>query len=236
MQRDPDADRELLAHARLMLLFTPELCRARDPEAVLAALLPEVDVVQIRPKPPARSSAAEPSLGPCSAADTWHWARRALALRDRLRAPALILVDDRVDVALALVGEGLSGVHLGQDDCPVEVARDQLGPHALLGWSTHSVEQVLEGDELAIDYLGFGPVHATGTKGYSAGLGAESAWIASRATTLPVFPIGGIDRENAQELARIGRAAVSSALLGADDPARAARELRELLTPSDDER
>ena len=72
-------------------------------------------------------------------------------------------------------------------------------------------------------------MHATRTKGYEHGLGSECCWIASEASPLPLFPIGGIDRSNAQELARVGRAAVSSAILAAPDPARAARELRALL-------
>ncbi|MBK7875567.1 MAG: thiamine phosphate synthase [Planctomycetes bacterium] len=234
MQRDPDADRELLANARLLLLFTPELCGARAPESVLEAVLPEVDVLQLRIKP--LGAGRGPELAPADAAGTRRWAERALELRAKLGARTLLFVDDRVDVAALLLDAGLSGVHLGQDDCPAAIAREELGPRAILGWSTHSVEQVLEADELPVDYLGFGPVHATKTKGYERGLGAELAWIASRGTSKPVFPIGGIDRENAQELARIGRAAVSSAILGAVDPVRAARELRALLTPADDER
>lgn len=236
MRTDPDEARARLSRAQLMLLFTPELCLGRDPEGVLEALLPAVDVVQLRPKAPLRNADGTPSLAPCPAAETWRWARTALRLREKTGARVLVLVDDRVDVAKALQDEGLDGVHLGQDDCPIEVARAELGATALIGWSTHTLDQVVEGDELAVDYLGFGPVNATTTKGYARGLGAEPAWIASRATSKPVFPIGGIDRENAQELARIGRAAVSSALLGAADPVGAARELRRLLEAPEDER
>jgi thiamine-phosphate pyrophosphorylase len=220
--RDPDADRRLLAHARLMLLFTPELCAGREPESVLAAALPSIDVVQVRPKPLA-------SAAPGTAAETLAWTRRVLALRDRLRPDVLVLVNDRVDVARLLASEGCSGVHLGQDDCPLDVARGFLGADALIGWSTHTLEQVLEGETLGADYLGFGPFAATATKGYARGLGPEQAWIASGATALPLFPIGGIGRENAQELVRVGRACVGSAILGADDPGRAARELAEML-------
>ena len=80
-----------------------------------------------------------------------------------------------------------------------------------------------------VDYLGFGPIYPTRTKGYERGLGPEAAWVAQSATALPVFPIGGIDATNAADLVPVGRAAVSSAILGADDPARAAREIRALL-------
>lgn len=226
MLRDFDADREKLRAARLMLLFTPELSGRRDPLEALAAALPFVDVVQVRPKPLGKALHA-----PCAAVDVLAWTRRVLALRATLGLDALVLVDDRVDVAELLLAEGASGVHLGQDDCPVPIARERLGAGAIVGWSTHTFEQVVEADELQLDYLGFGPVNATATKGYERGLGAEAAWIASRASSFPVFPIGGIGRENAQELARVGRAAVGSAILSADDPARAARELRALLDP-----
>jgi thiamine-phosphate pyrophosphorylase len=77
--------------------------------------------------------------------------------------------------------------------------------------------------------LGFGPIHATATKGYAHGLGAEMAWIAAQSSNLPIVPIGGIDAHNANELARVGRVCVGSAILAAPDPAAAARALREAL-------
>lgn len=217
--------------ARLMLLFTPALCGARDPLAVLAAVLPELDVVQVRPKQPGGGAV---ELAPCPAAETLSWTRRVLALRDELAPHARVLVDDRVDVALRLRAEGCDGVHLGQDDTPVELARALLGPEAWIGWSTHDVEQVVAGEDLPVDYLGFGPVHATTTKGHAHGLGSERAWLAAASSTRPVFAIGGIDRTNAHELARVGRAAVGSAILGAPDPAAAAREIRAALCAPDD--
>ena len=132
--------------------------------------------------------------------------------------------------AARAAGARVDGVHLGQGDGSVLRARTALGPDALIGLSTHDAAQVvLAGDE-PVDYLGFGPVHATATKGYARGLGSEAVWIASQATHLPVFPIGGIDARNAGELEDVGRAAVGAALLAADDPPRAARELRALLS------
>jgi thiamine-phosphate pyrophosphorylase len=145
------------------------------------------------------------------------------------RSEVLVMVDDRVDVAAALKSAGCAGVHVGQDDCPVAIARDVLGPGALIGLSTHTLQQVADAEDAAVDYLGFGPIQATATKGYAAGLGPEAVWIASQASARPVFAIGGITLENAGEIARVGRAAVASAILGADDPARAAREMRALL-------
>lgn len=223
-ERDPDRRRRL-GEARLMLLFTPELCAGREPLAVLAAALPWIDVVQIRPKP-----LASPGPAPCGARESYDWGRRVLELCAALPGRgALVVIDDRVDVAAALADEGCAGVHLGQDDLPPELARELLGPAALIGWSTHGAGEVAAAWQQPVDYLGFGPVHATSTKGYARGLGAEAAWVASTASPVPLFAIGGIDAVNVAELGRVGRIAVGSAILSARDPALAARELYELL-------
>ena len=222
VRRDPDEMRRRLRDARLMLIFTPEACGANDPLRALEDALEAVDVVQVRPKP-----AAQGSTSPAEARASFDWTARVLELTSERGIP--VIVDDRVDVALALGPRGCAGVHLGQDDCPPHEARALLGDDALIGLSTHSVAQVVAAGEAPVDYLGFGPVHATRTKGYTRGLGAETCWVASAGTDRPLFPIGGIDRTNATDLAEVGRAAVCSAVLAAKDPRRAARELRELL-------
>lgn len=224
--------RERLRDARLLLVFTPDACGGADPRSVLEAALPHVDVVQVRPK---AVGGAGREHAPCEARATYEWTLRVLDLvRAGPNRHVLVTVDDRVDVARALFDAGCAGVHLGQDDMSAAAARAFLGPDAIVGWSTHSAEQVAEVDEDVVDYLGFGPIHATDTKGYARGLGAEACWIASSGTSLPVFPIGGVTLENAVELARVGRAAVASAILAAPDPARAARDLRALLASADD--
>lgn len=212
-----------LSRARLMLLFTPELCR-RDPLETLAAAWPHIDAVQVRVKPRDEPQACAP------ARETLAWTERVLALRaDRAGLDVLVLVNDRVDVARVLADRGVDGVHLGQEDCPARIARAVLGDELLIGLSTHSTTELQAAQDEPVDYVGFGPVHATATKGYARGLGAQAAWIASAGATLPVFPIGGIDATNAAELAIVGRAAVSSAILASDDPAASARELALLL-------
>ncbi|HEX6881990.1 MAG TPA: thiamine phosphate synthase [Planctomycetota bacterium] len=214
--------RARLARARLMLLFTPELCPpGRPPLEVLARALPHVDVVQVRIKETGQA------LAPARA--TLEWTERVLALRAEVAPRVLVLVNDRPDVARTL-GERVDGVHLGADDAPPELARELLGAEALVGLSTHTAAEVVAAEDRPVDYLGFGPVHATATKGYAGGLGAEAAWIAARASSRPLFPIGGIDATNAGELTEVGRAAVSRALLAAEDPARAAEELLALLS------
>lgn len=224
-KRDPAELRDRLAGAQLMLIFTPELCGAREPLAVLDALAGEVDVVQVRPKSIAHGEREAVASDPaCEARATFEWTRRVLdSLASRDDAP-LVLVNDRVDVAMAL--EDCDGVHLGQGDLPASEARALLGEAALIGLSTHDMPQVVRANEAPIDYLGFGPIFATSTKGYAHGVGPEACWIASSGSELPIFPIGGIDCTNAGELGALGRAAVSSALLAADDPAQAARNLR----------
>jgi thiamine-phosphate pyrophosphorylase len=213
-----------------MLLVSPELAPEGELLERVAAVLPHVDVLQARPKDPRTQPSPK---APCPARATYDLARDLLRLVRERRAEVLVLVDDRVDVARALLDEGLAGVHLGADDCPVEVARAHLGDEALIGLSTHSFEDVLAAEERAVDYLGFGPVHATATKGYARGLGATAAWLACEASPLPVFPIGGIDMGNAGELARGGRACVGSAILSADDPFAAARAIRAALEAGD---
>jgi thiamine-phosphate pyrophosphorylase len=201
-----------------MLIFTPELCPpASDPIAVLAGVLPALDAIQVRVK--------DPELGTTPARASCDWTRRVLELVERARSDALVLVNDRVDVAAALAAQGVDGVHLGAEDAPWELARRLLGPDLLIGLSTHAPAEVVLADDFEIDYLGFGPIHATATKGYERGLGSDAAWVAARASSRPLFPIGGIDAVNAGELAEVGRAAVGRAILAARDPLRVAREI-----------
>lgn len=216
--------RAALAKTRILLLFTPALVPEGRAEALLGELLPWVDAVQIRAKPLGGGA------GPADARESLRLGRLALRLARELEVPTLIFVDDRVDVALCLANEGLAGVHLGEGDLDPISARELLGPDLLLGLSTHDLAAVARAQDLPVDYLGFGPVYATATKGYSAGWGPERAWLAAEGSALPLFPIGGIDLSNAEELGPVGRAAVGAALLQAKDPAAAARALRALLT------
>jgi thiamine-phosphate pyrophosphorylase len=227
----PEALREALARARIYLIFTPELCARRDPLEVLSAALPWVDMIQVRPKP--RETGLQPLhasiAAPTSARELYDWCRRVLELVRAQPRIIPVIANDRVDVAKSLAAEGLAGVHLGQDDFPVESAREILGGAALIGLSTHSPAQVVRAQEQALDYLGFGPFRPTATKGYERGLGSAACWVAQQASHWPVFPIGGVDVASAGELSEISRAAVGSAILSAADPAAAARAIHELL-------
>jgi thiamine-phosphate pyrophosphorylase len=139
-----------------------------------------------------------------------------------------LLVNRRLDVALALPG---LGVHLGFDAAPPRAARALLGPAALLGAATHSADEALAAAHLDLDYVHLAPVFAPRSKASGrAPLGLHALRGASRAS-LPVLAQGGIDAANAAEVVAAGAAgvAVTGAILGADDPGRAAAALRSAL-------
>ena len=138
-----------------------------------------------------------------------------------------LIVNDRVDVALAV---GAHGVHLGQDDMPPDAARKLLGSNALIGYSTHNIEQAIAAANLPIDYLAIGPIFATTSKSDTAPvLGLEGLRSVRQAIgTFPLVAIGGISHANARQVIEAGAdsVAVISALLS--DPARTTEATRQL--------
>lgn len=141
------------------------------------------------------------------------------------------IVNDRVDIAAAA---GADGVHLGQDDLPVEEARRILPKGSIIGLSTHDLAQVEEALDLGADYIGFGPVFPTSTKKNPdpvvglEGL-AEAARLVDR--RLPIVAIGGIELAGAGEVARAGAdlAAVVSDIIGAEEPAARGRSVHRMI-------
>lgn len=125
-----------------------------------------------------------------------------------------LLINDRVDIALAV---GAHGVHLGQDDMPPDAARKLLSPDAMIGYSTHNIEQALAATKLPIDYLAIGPIFATTTKSDTAPVvGLDGLRVVREAIgEFPLVAIGGITHENAREVIQAGAdsVAVISALL-----------------------
>ena len=155
----------------------------------------------------------------------------ANALRLAGNANATIIINDRVDIALAL---GAHGVHLGQTDMPVNAARQLLGPEAIIGYSTHNLDQVKAALELPIDYLAFGPIFATRTKQNPdpvAGLDQLRA-AKSIAGNRPVVAIGGIDQATLADVFSSGAdsAAMVSEIMSA--PNQIAANLRKLTLSS----
>lgn len=127
---------------------------------------------------------------------------------------------------------GAAGVHVGQEDAPLEEVRELLGPESIVGVSAGSVQKAREAIKGGADYLGIGTVFATPTKTdtEASGLALVEALYRER-LTVPWFAIGGIDLENAPKVAAAGAPgfAVVRAILDADNPEAAARELRALL-------
>src|SRR5262245_16495213 len=149
--------------------------------------------------------------------------RELLAAAESIRplaaaAGALFLVNDRPDIARAA---GADGVHLGQDDLPVAAARRLLGPDAVIGLSTHSLEEARAGAVAGADYLGVGPVYATTSKTNAlAARGLDLVRAVRAAVGCPIVAIGGITPETAAEVRAAGADAVAmiAALVRAADP------------------
>ena len=141
-------------------------------------------------------------------------------------AGGLLIVNDRVDVALAAAADG---AHLGQDDLPIDAGRALVGPDRVLGASASYLSELEPARAAGADYLGFGAVFGTDTKPDAeyAGLGLLEE--ACRLSPVPVVAIGGITIERAPEVIARGAAAVAvvSALFRAENPGRAARKLLE---------
>ena len=151
----------------------------------------------------------------------------ARALKDLLPATIPLIINDRVDVALA---SGAAGVHLGQDDMDARDARALLGPQAIIGLSVGDEAQWRASQPAldAVDYLGVGPVFGTMTKADSgAAIGAEGVARVRALTSLPLVAIGGLRAGRIAPSIHAGAqgAAVVSAIMNAPDPAAAAREI-----------
>lgn len=159
--------------------------------------------------------------------------RKACEEAGRLKAlcgDALFIVNDRVDLALAV---GAGGVHLGQDDMPLTQARRILGRDAVIGLTVHSRDEACAAAAAGADYVAVAPVFATTTKG-DAGAPCGTALIGAvkRAVSVPVVAIGGITLENAPGVVAAGADALCaiSAVIANDDPCERIRRFQELFT------
>ncbi len=182
------------------------------PEIVEAAIEGGVDIVQLREKD--RSANDRYRLG--------------LELRERTEAAEVpLIVNDRIDIAEAIDADG---VHLGDDDLPISVARELLGPNAILGRSVSTPEAAREAERAGADYLGVGSVYGTTSKetdSEQSEIGLDRVRAIREATTLPFVGIGGVTPENAADVVSAGAdgVAVISAITGAEDPENATRRL-----------
>ncbi|WP_070963813.1 thiamine phosphate synthase [Vibrio sonorensis] len=155
---------------------------------------------------------------------------RAAAVKKALKGTSVpLIINDRVDVALAVDADG---VHLGQSDMPVITARELLGRDKLLGLSIENEQQLEQAESLPIDYIGLSAIFATPTKTDTVrhwGLNGL-AWALQR-SSYPVVAIGGINQSNITGVSRTGvhGIALVSAICHADDPEQAARQIKNQL-------
>ncbi len=142
-------------------------------------------------------------------------ARKVHGLTKKYHIP--LIIDDRVDVALAM---GAEGVHLGQSDMPVITARKILGDDFIIGATTKTVPQALEAYEQGADYLGVGAIYPTTTKVKTVLTSTETLDAICKAVPIPVNAIGGLNKNNVHVLEGIGIAGfcVVSAIMKAEDP------------------
>ena len=130
---------------------------------------------------------------------------------------ALFIINDRVDLAIAVDADG---VHLGQDDIPIALARQLLGEQRLIGRSTHKPDDLHRAIQEGADYIGVGPVYETPTKAGRAAAGLTYVEYAAKHAELPWYAIGGIDTENLHEVVTAGadRVAIVRAIMQAEQP------------------
>lgn len=174
------------------------------------AILGGADVIQLRDK----------------TSPTRAFLQRADALRRLTRAARIpLIINDRADIALAVEADG---VHVGQDDLPVPIAKQLLGHGRIVGKSTHSLEQALEADREGADYLAVGPLYPTPTKPNAPHVGLPLIGRVRTRVHTPMVCIGGIDQATLPEVLKAGApcVAVVRAVCAADDPTEAARVLK----------
>lgn len=202
-----------LETARLYVLIDGRGSRREFRELVASLVEHGVDVLQLRD-----NSLSDRML-----------LERAEVLHRLVRGRAtLFIVNDRLDVALAARADG---VHLGQDDMPVRQARRVLGPEALIGVSTHDIQQARQAVMEGANYIGCGPTFPSQTKHFEQFPGLQYLKEVKREIALPAFAIGGISLENVDAVCQAGlfRVAVSNAVVAGPDPGRSARLMADRL-------
>ncbi len=198
---------ELLAYQRYQLLDNAQLYLVTSPsqrmvDIVEAALQGGLKIVQYRDKQ-------------ADDVDRLENARQLCELCRRYEA--LFIMNDRVDLAIAVDADG---VHLGQRDIPISLARQLLGPHRIIGRSTTNPEEMQRAIDEKADYIGVGPVYETPTKAGKAAAGLEYVQYAAEHSSVPWFAIGGIDMNNFDNVMSAGaeRIAVVRAIMEAEQP------------------
>ena len=205
---------------RLYVIIDRAAAGGRDlADCAAAAIRGGADVIQLRDKSASRDALLKE-------------AARLLTLTRAAGIP--LIINDHAEVARTI---GADGVHLGQDDRPVDEARRMLGPHGLIGKSTHSLEQALAAQAEGADYLGLGPIFPTPTKPNTRSVGTGLIAQVVPHIRVPIVCIGGIDTANAQDVLEAGAPclAVVRAVCASPDPESSTRNLKRILLESSGE-
>ncbi len=205
--------KNLLKTSRLYLILdrsTIGNCSLKNIYSIVSS--PHINVVQLRDKKSAK-------------ADILNF---AIKFSKGLNQRTLFIVNDYVDVAVA---SGADGVHLGQEDLSLKQARKILGRDRIIGISCHNLAQALSAQNEGADYIGIGPIYATATKPEYKPIGLEVLAELKDKIKIPYFAIGDIHAGNIKEITASGarRVAVCRAILKADNPKEAARQLYKIL-------
>ena len=201
---------------KLYLVTDRDLSLGRSLEEVVSeAVAGGVTIVQLREKD----------------ASTGEFVELAFRLKDILRPYNVpLIINDRVDVALAVDAEGL---HIGQSDMPYEIARKLLGPNKIIGLSVECMDDILEANKLDVDYVGISPVYGTPTKTDTAEpFGLEGLCRAVQLSVHPTVAIGGMNTSTIGDVMAAGTdgVAVVSAICSAESPRLAAKELSGIIS------
>lgn len=199
----------------LYLVTDREFSRGRSTmDIVQAAVQGGVTCVQLREKT-------------CS---TREFVEEALAVKDFLKKHNVpLIINDRLDIAQAIQADG---VHLGQNDMPLEIARDILKEKTIIGISAESLQDAIKAEKGGADYIGVSPIYATPTKTDTATpLGLQGLREIRKSVRIPLVGIGGLNKDTCSDVIKNGAdgIAVVSAIVSADNPEEAARELRAII-------
>ena len=205
-----------LNDCRLYGILDLNYVAAADAERITVAMIEgNVDVIQLRAK-----KASLPEIT--------NLAARLHSLTSGAGIP--FIVNDYAEIAAAVP---IEGIHVGQDDDSIAIAREKAGRQIVVGRSTHSLEQANAAQREGADYIGFGPIFATPTKPDYKPIGMENIKRVHEDVSVPIFCIGGIKIDNLGEVIVAGakRVAIVSGLLKAPDIAKYARACKSLLEP-----
>ncbi|MDQ2180492.1 thiamine phosphate synthase [Marinifilum sp. D714] len=206
------------ADLSLYLVTDKELANGKALEDIVEeAVKGGVSMVQIREKE-------------ASSKDFYQLASKIKKVLEKYKVP--LIINDRLDIALAVDAEGL---HIGQSDLPYKVAREILGPNKIIGLSVENIEQAKQANQLDVDYIGLSPVFSTQTKNDIAKpLELDGVKKIMSFSKHAAVAIGGINSANTADIIKAGAdgIAVVSAIVCAEDPYNASKELKEIVNRS----